>query len=272
MKTLVTHIRPHLDDICALWLLARHIPGAKDAKIEFVPTDGNGGPRHDDADTICVGVGRGKFDEHKGDIDDCSTTLVYKEVLRVAPPDAREQAALKKIVDWVFLADTGKLKGLPQQQFAVPAVFDGYFETHGRDSLAMTMFGFEILDSHLNAQRGEVEVEEAWQSRVEFESPWGLGAGLTSNSRQIDGFAYEHGVAVAVIVNTAGTYHTIRADAKSSADLTGAHAEIMRRDPEASWYFHHSKKMLICGGTGGVPAAHPSKLSLADLIGIIRKR
>lgn len=270
MKTLVTHIRPHLDDICALWLLVRHLPEAKDARIEFVPTDVNGGPRRDDAETICVGVGRGKFDEHKGDLGDCATTLVYKEIVRVAPPDARQQAALKKIVDWVFSTDTGKLKGMPYQQFALPAVFDGYFDTHGRDSLAMTMFGFELLDSLLQAQRGEVEVEEAWTGRVEFMTPWGKGVGLISENRQIDGFAYAHGVPVAVIVNAARTYHTIRADANSDADLTAAHEELKRREPEASWYFHHSKKMLICGGTGGTPAPHPSKLALEELIGIIR--
>ena len=36
MKTLVTHINPHLDDIAAIWLFKKFHPDFKDAKIEFI--------------------------------------------------------------------------------------------------------------------------------------------------------------------------------------------------------------------------------------------
>lgn len=271
MKTLVTHIRPHLDDICAMWILKRFDPALKDARMEFIPTDKNGGARRDDENTVCIGVGRGRFDEHKGDLDDCSTTLVYKEIMRLETPEPVDQAALKKMVDWVFAVDTGRLKGAQWQQFSVPSVFDGYFETHDRDSLMLTEFGFELLDSLFAATRGEVGVSHDWAERFEFETPWGRGAAVVSDRRQVDGYAYERGYAVVAIMSSAGNYHTIRADANSDADLTAAYEEIRRREPEASWYFHHSKKMLICGGTGGTAAERPSRLTLRDLAALIRK-
>lgn len=71
MKNLVTHLRPHLDDVCALWLLRRYLPEAKDAEIGFVATNERGGDVHDSADTVHIGVGRGMFDEHKGDVGEC---------------------------------------------------------------------------------------------------------------------------------------------------------------------------------------------------------
>lgn len=271
MKTLVTHIRPHLDDICAMWLLKRFDPEQKEARMEFITTDKNGGARRDGADVTCVGVGRGRFDEHKGDVGDCSTTLVYKEILRLHTPEPEDQAALKKIVDWVLAVDTGKLKGEKWQQFSIPSVFDGYFESNERDSLAMTEFGFQILDSLLVATRGEVGVARDWAERMEFDTPWGRGAALVSDRRQVDGYAYERGYAIVALVNRAGNYHTIRANANSDADLTAAYEALTAREPQASWYFHHSKKMLICGGTGGTAAVHPSRLTLRELAALIKK-
>ncbi len=269
MKTLITHLRPHLDDICALWLLQRYLPDAREAKLDFIATNEKGGDVIDDPDLTYVGVGRGKYDEHKGDIGQCATSLVWNDIKGRAALDAKETRAVEKIVAWVLLEDTGKLNAEPYRFFSVPAIIEGYFDGHGRDSKAVTEFGFAMLDALLLAQRNEVRIEDDWNGRVEFESRWGRAVAIVGTARQIDAYAYSRGIPLVVIVNPDRTYHTIRADAASPIDLTPAWEKIHAREPQASWYFHHSKKMLICGGDHA-PNARLSALTVEDLIGYLK--
>jgi hypothetical protein len=269
MKKLVTHIRPHLDDICALWLLKRLLPGAEAAEISFVPTNERGGDVNDDAETMYVGVGRGRFDEHKGDIGQCATSLVFaylKEKAAVPDGDAR---AFAKIVDWVLLEDTGKLNSMANRSFSIPAIIEGHFDRVNRDSASVTELVFTILDDLLLMQKNEVTVEDAWAKRVEFDSRFGRTAAVSAKARQLDAYAYSHGCPLVLIVDPALTYHTFRADAASDIDLTSVWEKLKEVDAEASWYFHHSKKMLICGGDHA-PYAVPSKLTLEGMIALVK--
>ncbi len=268
MKALITHLRPHLDDICGLWLLKRYFPEARDASIDFIPTNERGGDVTDDPEVAYIGVGRGRFDEHKGDVGECATTLVYKEV---APhiADTLEKRAVEKIVEWVFQEDTGRLGTIPYRAFTVPSIIEGYFDGHDRDSHATTEFGFAMLDALIVMQRNQVLLEDDWKNRIEFDSRFGRAVAIVGNSRQMDSYAYAQGFPLVVIMQPGGTYHTIRASAASNTDLTTVYEELHRREPEASWYFHHSKKMLICGGDHALTAT-PSKLSLQELIDLLK--
>lgn len=269
MKTIVTHIRPHLDDICAMWLLQRYLSEARDAALDFISTDPRGGEVKDNPDLTYVGVGRGKYDEHKGDVGDCSTSLVFKDLVRLVDFEEDEQKALQKMVDWVLQEDTGHLNTIPWRTFAVPAILDGFFLSHERDSEAQTRFGYELLDALLVMQRNDVKLDAAWETRVEFTSRYGRAAAFSDTIRQMDAYAYVRGVKVVVIVNPDMSFHTIRADADSDVDLSDVFETLKKRDQEADWYFHHSKKMLICGGDHAPYALH-SKLTLKDLIAILK--
>ena len=61
--------------VAALWLLKRFEPSLKKSHFRFVPTSASGVklPAHE----IGVGVGRGKYDEHKGDLKDSAASLVW---------------------------------------------------------------------------------------------------------------------------------------------------------------------------------------------------
>jgi hypothetical protein len=269
MKKLVTHIRPHLDDICALWLLKRLLPEAKDAEISFVPTNERGGDVVDEAEVLYVGVGRGRFDEHKGDIGQCATSLVFAYLKEKSVVPEAESRAWAKIVDWVLLEDTGKLNSMANRSFSIPAIIEGHFDRVNRDSADVTSLVFTILDDLLLMQKNEVIVEDAWAKRVEFDSRFGRAAAVSAKARQLDAYAYSHGVPLILIVDPALTYHTFRADAASDIDLTSVWEKLKEIDAEASWYFHHSKKMLICGGDHA-PYAVPSKLTLEGMIALVK--
>jgi len=265
MKRLITHSHPHLDDICALWLFKRYLPEAKDAEISFAPTSPKGGTVHDDEETVCVGVGRGKYDEHKGDLNDCSTTLVWKDIVTKVQIDPVEMQAVQKVVDWAFLEDTGRLGAEVRRAFTVPAILEGYYTGNNRDSLELTMFGFTLLDAVVMSQRNEVKIENAWATRKEFTSRYGKTVAVRGDARGLDSYAYSHGFDLIAIMDTSGKYHTYRANANSNIDLTPTRDLLAKIDPTAEWYFHHSKKMLICGGDHS-PNTPTSQLSFEQFI------
>lgn len=73
INKIVTHFRPHADELIALMLLKNFpegetkFPGVKNAKIEFLTTGKlpDGQTYKDFPDTIFLGVGGGPFDEHE---------------------------------------------------------------------------------------------------------------------------------------------------------------------------------------------------------------
>ncbi len=114
IHTLVTHHRPHLDELFAVWLLRnfgeRHFPGVSKAKTVYVdagtPTFlGQPADQLERDGCLMLGVGQGRFDEHRdgesGRQDcECCSTLVAKHLGIDTDP------ALEKLLRYVLNADS----------------------------------------------------------------------------------------------------------------------------------------------------------------------
>jgi hypothetical protein len=61
----------------------------------------------------------------------------------------------------------------------------------------------------------------------------------------------------------------IAARSRSNVDLTPVYRDLRRIEPDADWYLHPSKRLLLCG-TAKAPPRVPSKLSLEELVGVLR--
>src|SRR3989344_1492936 len=173
MKILVTHINPHLDDIAAIWLFKRFNPDFKEAEVQYISADhGNKGLEEKEG-TVYVGVGRGEFDEHKGDLEDCAASLVWKNIKTQVSLDDLQKAALDELVDWVRLGDLGKLKDLPYPDFSVP----GFLRVGGgeEDSLKNMNLGVEILDRIFKILTNKQKAKKEWEKAVSFPTKWGQG-------------------------------------------------------------------------------------------------
>ena len=269
MKTIITHVRPHIDDICALWLLKRYLPEYKDASIDFIPTDSSGGKIIDHPDFTYVGIGRGRFDEHKGDIGECASTLVFKFIRKEVKMTSLVRQATQKIVDWVLQEDTGKLLTVPSRQFTIPSIIHGEYDLKGKDSQAVARLGFAILDALFVSMKNIVLLDDIWDRRIEFNSRFGRAAAMETSARDVDAYAYSRGFDLVVQVNDRKDHHNIRARVGTPTNLKPVYLELKKREPEADWYLHHSNKLLICGGDI-TKDAHPSKMSLKDLVEILR--
>jgi hypothetical protein len=269
MKKLITHYRPHLDDICGIWLLRRFVPEFATAEIDFISTGPTGNPSIDTNDIVHVGVGRGKFDEHKGDLDDCATSLIFKFIRQTINLEKETEQALKKIVAWVLLEDTGLLATVEQRDFTLPIILKGEYDRSGRDSVAVVDLGLRMLDALLPAQLNIVKLENDWLKRVEFESCFGPAVALQSDATNVDAYAYRQGIPLVVSINKTGRYHSIRANAKTDIELTSIFKKLQQLEPDVSWYLHHGKQMIICGGDLS-PEARPSALTLRQLMELLK--
>ena len=63
----------------------------------------------------------------------------------------------------------------------------------------------------------------------------------------------------------------IKARPDSKVDLTEVKDKLAKLDPEATWFLHISKRMLLNGSTKN-PAMRPSKLSLKKVIEVCVER
>ena len=267
---IVTHVRPHLDEIMAVWLIDNYWPEGKGAKIEFI--DNNERPEDVDQDpeVLYVGVGRGRFDEHRGVEGECAAGLVWAELReRNATLGDEEKKAIDKLVSWVREEDLGLNMKEPHREFSVPAVIEGWYLHHNKNSVAAVGLGVRILDALMLTQRNSVRLERDWDKRVEFDSRFGKAVALQTDAERPAEYAYGQGFELAVIMNSSRTYRTIRASAQSDIDLTDVAEEIRRRESKAEWFLHHSKRMLILGGDHDA-GAQPSQLDLPDMIDILK--
>lgn len=111
---IITHIRPHLDEIVAIWLLRdfgeEMFPGAATATIETWDSssntpDGRSSLEYEENGCILIGVGGGRFDEHAKKTrvrqkNECTATLVAKAL------GVDQDPALRKILKETLRNDT----------------------------------------------------------------------------------------------------------------------------------------------------------------------
>ena len=63
-------------------------------------------------------------------------------------------------------------------------------------------------------------------------------------------------------------YVRIKARPESKVDLTLVFEKLSKMDPDATWFLHISKKMLLNGSVKN-PKMRPTKLKLGDIIKVL---
>lgn len=271
MKILVTHIRPHLDDICGIWLYRKYVPSWKRAAIRFINLDLQGGtpygakPVDTDPAVVHIGVCRGRYDEHKGNLKDSAATLVFKDLGRrkLLPRDPTTRMALERVVAYVLEGDLGRRIGREGWFYEVSVVL---LSIPASDERART--GFVLLEALLSFMKDRVILDRDWRTKKVFKTPWGRGAGVVSTIGAA-ARGYEDGFVLVAQVDPKRDYRSIRARATSRVNLVKIYERLKQLEPKAEWYLHHSKRLLICGDDVA-PKVRLSKLSLKQLIELVR--
>ncbi len=268
-KTLVTHINPHLDDIAAIWLIKKFFKGFEDATIEFISqsqTDKVSGQESEDK--IFLGTGKGRFDEHKGDLEESAMSLVWNEIKKtgLSPVDEIEVKALDEMAKINTLYDRGKVPAGDFDEFSLES-FIRSFKNTPEDSLKTVNLGCEILDRILPQMKRRQKMLRDFDKRVEFDTKWGKGMAIESEAFN-KSFGYKHGFDIVIQKGTTSGNVGITTPGYKDNDISEIYHKLKEID-QADWFLHHSNKMVLCGA-GSAPDAKKTKLSLPELIDLVK--
>lgn len=173
---IITHARPHLDEITAIWLLRKFgeemFPGIRSAVVEYW-TSGSEAllktpEQYEKEGTLLIGVGRGRFDEHPVNgqpKEGCAATLVAKAL------GLEEDPLLQQILKFVSAND---LKG-SGHAFDLAHLINIMHQQFPNDPTKVTDWAVTGLETKLAEQSeffGDARQEFEQNARVvEFGSP-----------------------------------------------------------------------------------------------------
>jgi hypothetical protein len=297
MKYIVAHTAPDMDAITSVWLLRKFLGGWDKAQVKFVPAgerllplpSGQGFEyaielRGED-EYIHVDTGMGPLDHHQtSDTNVCGASLTFdfvkKGLIENEPSINKEKLeALERMVKYVVEVDHFKEVFRPDSMadyhdFSIVNILDGLkLEKPGQDEFYV-VFICDCLDALLHDFENKIWAErEIKDIGVEFKTKWGKGLGLESINDSVVKMAQLMGYEVVVRRDPRKGYVRIKArpdrQGKKGVDLTLAYEKLSKIDPNATWFLHVSKKMLL-NGTPKNPKMKPTKLSLNAIIEVLK--
>lgn len=271
-RVIVTHRKPHLDEVVAAWLLTTFDPVLKDATFEFVgyTTDGSNVPTGDKY--VAIGVGRGKFDEHGLKAGYSCCKLVYHDLLHrgLIPNDRFEDKAIEWLVDYAHQEDTGQWEMTDPNytSFSIPAILRGIWMI-GKDDQVLMKKGIDIIAAVVAQLDERAKFLLDWDKRIEFDTEWGKAVAVHSSFRGSDAIAYHHGFVLRVQTDPTKPFGDYRAPATSPVDLSELYNKLNALEP-GTWYLHQSKKILTAN-VDPATGQKPTKFMLPQLIDFVKK-
>ncbi|MEK7665207.1 MAG: hypothetical protein AAB361_03670 [Patescibacteria group bacterium] len=213
MFTIVTHKRPHIDEVCAIWLLQKFgekmFPGISETKITFAGAGGEdlegfSSDEFESEGVVLVGIGGGKFDEHPGvktfgKPDECASTLVAKEL------GIESEPALEKILNFVKKSD---LKA-GNQPFDLSNLVKSMHHAHPNDPAKVINWVMLALDSKYQEQVHFIKTKSELANKSVTEEIQGPGRKIKmvsgiSDSEQFNNVCRNKGAAIVIQRRSSG--------------------------------------------------------------------
>jgi hypothetical protein len=290
MKIVVTHISPDLDAIASVWLIKKFLSGWKDAKVEFVQA---GDRLHDKFfcdkaieeidgnEVIHVDTGLGCLDHHQLPTEEESAaSLTWKFVKDSLKQNGQnfefKKEAIERMVKVVVEIDHFKEvlwenPAADHYDFFLTGLLDGLKLEKPNDDNFYVEFGIISLDAILHQFENKVWAEkEIKEKGIEFETRFGKGIAMETINDTVIKLSQKMGYVIAVRRDPRKGYVRIKGRPRKDKeekdiDLTLVYEQLKKMDPDATWFLHVNKKMLL-NGTPKNPKMKPTKLSLNDII------
>lgn len=292
MKTIVTHLAPDVDAVTSVWLLKRFLPGWIEAEVAFVPAGKtlDNEPPDSNSNILHVDTGMGMLDHHQTDEDTCAAkrTMEYiaAQIQSRSNRDKIQKSngknhkfpdeALVRLIDVVNDIDHFREAYFPNPaadyyDFGLVSMMDGWKLIYPDENQRMIDLGLIALDGVYKTFQNKVWAEhEIKNEGVEFVTKWGKGIGVETVNDEVVRIAQRQGYVVAVRKDPHKDYVRIKALPESPSDLTSCYNILRKKDKEATWFLHASRKMLLNGSVKN-PESKPTKLTLREIIDVIKK-
>lgn len=256
----------------------------------------------DDVEVLHVDTGMGALDHHQtADNNTCGASLTYQFILDNPESGIHsheiKKEAIERIVELVVDDDHFQEVYYPDSshdiyELGIVSIIQGYKLTHQKDDHALVEFIMECLDSVLQNLEKKIWAErEIKEKGVEFESKWGKALGIESINDEVLKLAQMNGYKVVVRKDPNEGFVRIKAmpnirsrnnesrimneDDKEeqsiiqTIDLTEAYEKIKAMDPDASWFLHASKRMLLNGSSKN-PEMKGTSLTLMQVMDVLK--
>ncbi len=298
MKIIVAHTSPDMDAITSVWLLKSFFPGWEKAEVRFVPAGQRMGNLTEDQvakltdpienisgnEVIQVDTGMGPLDHHQtSDTKVCATSKTYDFVkpyiVDKSSTTPEKIEALERIVKYVVDIDHFQevFRAEPlanYNSFSIVDILEGLKLQKPNDDLYYLTFISLCLDALLHDLENTVWAEAEIKNKgIEFETKYGKGLGLESINDNVVKLAQLMGYILVVRKDPRKGYVRIKtkpdAQGQKGIDLTLVSEQLKKMDPNATWFLHVSKKMLL-NGTPKNPKMRPTKLTLPEIIEVLK--
>ena len=246
-------------------------------------------------EVIHVDTGLGPLDHHQTQDGNVSAASLAFDFVREAITNEEKRVAVERIVRVVVDIDHfGEVfwanPAADYHEFSMLGILEGLkLEKPGEDSYYVA-FGMQMLDCLLHNFENRIWAEqEIAEKGVKFTTKWGEGMGFETINDTVLSLAQKMGYVLVVRKDPRKEYVRIKArpsskrldnkriassskDEKRNADidLTLIYEKLKKMDPDATWFLHVSKKMLL-NGTVKNPKMRPTSLSLGQIIQVLEK-
>lgn len=258
----------------------------------------------DGKEVIHVDTGLGPLDHHQiMDENMCAAKLAFeyvKDKSEELKGNEHKTDAVKRLVEYVVNDDHFQEVYYPDPasdvyEFSLVSLVAGIKDQYPRDDQTCLRFSFDLLDVVIHKLEDRMWAEEEIKNKgIQFNTRWGKGLAIETINDE-----------VLKLGQLMGNVITVRKDPKSGAvrikarpakreqatdesphvkpdlpvdrghmsnvdvDLTPVYEKLFKMDPNATWYLHVSKRMLLNGSTKN-PKMRGSKLALADVVEVLQ--
>jgi hypothetical protein len=298
MKIIVTHMSPDWDAITSVWLIKKYLSGWQEADVKFVPAgqrlvNKDLGPKITDPvekigddEVIHVDTGLGPLDHHQTqDTNVCGASLTWnyvQEQFKEAHDKMTQEhvEAVSRIVKVVVDIDHFKEvfwhdAASDIYEFSLLGVLEGLkYEKPGQDPMYLK-FGINCLNALTAEFENRIWAEkEINEKGIKFETSFGKAIGFETLNDTVLKLSQKMGYVLVVRKDPRKGYVRIKTlpdqDGKKGIVLTNVYHQLSKMDPDATWFLHVSKKMLL-NGTPKNPKMVPTKLTLREIIKVLEQ-
>jgi len=278
MKRVVTHVNPDLDAVTSVWLIKKFLPNWEKAEVSFCQAGSTfeNKPVDSDPEVLHVDVGLGKLDHHQTNEYLSAAKLVWdfvknerKKKETISPLDEEAVERLVKVVTEVDNARDLNWQEVKEDRyyFYLHGLIEGLRELSFDDS-SVVKNGSLMLETILVNLKNKIRAEEEMKQTIKFQSPWGEAAALVTGNKHLLFFGETQGYVLVMIKDPDDGGVRVYARPDSKVDLSKAYDKVKKLDPQADWFLHSSKKLLL--NNASAAEMKPTKLSLEEVIEVLK--
>lgn len=223
-----------------------------------------------------VDTGGGEFDHHQtNSLEVCAATLVLDYLIAHDFVETLHVAPLRRLIDVVLEIDHFKEvfwddAANDRYEFFLESIFEGLKKLWQDQYERLVHFGIDALDGIYNKLqnkvRAEAEIEKG--TKLIIGENFSCFAGETVNDEVVK-LAQKMGFQIVIRKDPRKGYVRIKTIPNGKIDLSSVYSALQKKDPEATWFLHSSKCMILNGSTKN-PKMRPTSLSLTEIIEIIK--